>query len=357
MVTQTTLNKTPLYEQHKQLHATMVAFAGWDMPLHYGSQIEEHMAVRQNVGMFDVSHMRVVDVVGTASCELLRYVAANDVIKLRDNRALYTCLLNSQAGVIDDCIVYKLSDNHYRIIVNAATAQSDFSWLSKHAKEYSVELTLSEGLAIIAVQGPLAERVVADIYPEHNVAAMARFSAITDDNVFIARTGYTGENGYEIIVSSSQAIGLWRTLLEHHVVPCGLGARDSLRLEAGYNLYGQDMDETTSPLESQLAWTIDWKDESRHFIGKDSLIQQKQQGITHKMVGLVLQEKGVLRHGQLVGSVDSDDKGIITSGGFSPVLQRGIALARIPKKFTDDLYVERRGQHMKVDCKKPPFIA
>ena len=352
-----TLDKTALNDEHKKLNAHMVPFAGWDMPLHYGSQIQEHMVVRERVGMFDVSHMRVVDVIGADACAFLRYIAANDVVKLSDNNALYTCLLNAQGGVVDDCIIYKISDDNYRMIVNAATAETDFSWLQQHACHHSVKLHLREKLAIIAVQGPSSKRVMAEIYSTAAIPSLARFSAIGCSDHFIARTGYTGENGYEIILPESQAIDLWNTLLSHEVVPCGFGSRDSLRLEAGYNLYGQDMDESTSPLESQLAWTIDWKDASRDFIGKSALLKQKQQGTFQKMVGLVLQGKGVLRQGQSVVCQSAEGIGTITSGGFSPILQCGIALARVPKSFSTDLYVERRGQQMQVLIKKPPFIS
>src|SRR5690606_2974404 len=251
---------TPLNAAHRQLGARMVDFGGWDMPINYGSQIEEHHAVRRDAGMFDVSHMTVIDLTGARTRDYLRHLMANDVDKLKVvGKALYTCMLNEQGGVIDDLIIYLLGDGHYRLVVNAGTRDKDLAWLGKHADDYGVSVNERAELAIIAVQGPTARERVGGLLSAPTAAAasaLARFAAIDGDGLFIARTGYTGEDGYEIVMPGGQAVAWWQKLLDAGVRPCGLGARDTLRLEAGMNLYGQDMDENTTPLESGLGWTL-----------------------------------------------------------------------------------------------------
>ncbi|MEE8342771.1 MAG: glycine cleavage system aminomethyltransferase GcvT [Gammaproteobacteria bacterium] len=350
--------RTPLYKEHIQAGAKMVPFGGWDMPIHYGSQISEHHTVRRDKGMFDVSHMTVVDLEGDNTRPFLRYLLANSVDRLTDSgKALYSCMLTPEGTVIDDLIVYYLRNDFFRMVVNAATREKDLTWLRRQADAFSV--TVSErDLSMIAVQGPNARQTVLEqLEPEvHNAAKnlKAFFSAQVGD-WFIARTGYTGEDGFEIILPADAAVELWRQLLAHGVSPIGLGARDTLRLEAGMNLYGSDMDETTTPLESALSWTVAWEPEDRDFIGRESLEKQRKEGVGDKLVGLVFDGKGVLRSHQKV-VVEGFGEGEITSGSFSPTLGCSIALARVPAGVGKSCAVEIRGKLVTARVVKPPFV-
>ncbi len=350
------LKQTALHSVHQQSGALLVDFAGWDMPLHYGSQLNEHHIVRKNAGMFDVSHMTAVDLRGEKTTSFLRYLLANDVAKLKSSgKALYTCMLNEQAGVIDDLIVYKFADNDYRLVVNAGTTEKDLAWISKQAKNFGVTVSQRRDLSIIAIQGPHAIAKVQNLLSDTNVQAiknLTAFSAVKLDDWMIARTGYTGEEGYEVILPHEDAVDWWKELQKLGVTPCGLGARDTLRLEAGYNLYGQDMDETTTPLETNLAWTVALQDKSRDFIGRCALESQK---VTRNLVPIVLQERGVLRHDQKV-IVPGVGEGVITSGSFSPTLQMGIAFALLPVGFGTDCFVEIRQKQMPAKIIKLPFV-
>jgi len=351
--------RTPLYDCHRQAGAQLVDFSGWEMPLHYGSQIEEHRQVREAVGMFDVSHMGVVDISGAGAYDFLRYVLANDVAKLTESgKALYSCMLNEKGGVIDDLIVYRLGEQDFRVVLNAGTRDGDLAWLQTLAKNFDVTLTERTDLAIVAVQGPGALPLLDDMLTKHvaeKLQALKPFQFLVDKEVMIARTGYTGEEGVEIILPADDAKFLWEDLLDEDVAPCGLGARDTLRLEAGYNLYGSDMDATTSPLISNLAWTVSLKDESRDFVGRQVLEKEKANSIKQKLVGLVMEEKGVLRDHQKV-FVEGIGEGEITSGSFSPTLGHAIALARVPIDTGDTAEIERRGKRIKVKVVKPPFV-
>ena len=350
--------KTPLNAMHRAAGARMVDFGGWDMPLHYGSQLDEHHAVRRDAGMFDVSHMRVVDVEGADAREFLRAAIANNVDKLTDaGRALYSCLLRDDGGVLDDLIVYFLREDFFRIVVNAATADKDVAWLRDLAerRRAAVTLTSRTDLAMIAVQGPLARAKAWAAFPgsEAVTAALKPFNAVTFGDLFIARTGYTGEDGFEIVLPANRAEQAWTALAAAGVRPAGLGARDTLRLEAGMNLYGQDMDESVSPLESGLAWTVDLAS-PRDFVGKAAL-----QGAAplRKLVGLVLEDTGgVLRAHQPVHT--SQGTGETTSGTFSPTLSRSIALARVPAGVESGGVVEVvvRGKRLAARVVKPPFV-
>lgn len=354
--------KTILNDAHRALGAKMVDFGGWDMPLHYGSQVEEHHVVRRDAGMFDVSHMTVVDLRGARTREFLRNLVANSVDKLqKPGKALYTCMLNPQGGVIDDLIIYYLAEDFFRLVVNAATREKDLAWITQQAAAFAVEVTEQPQLAMIAVQGPTArERVIGLLSPDTAVAAkkIGKFvatEAVTHDGVplFIARTGYTGEDGFEIIVPQDQTVALWDALLAAGVKPAGLGARDTLRLEAGMNLYGQDMDDTVSPYEAALAWTVAL-DEGRDFNGRGLLEQQKTAGAPRQMIGVVMDEKGVLRHGQKVLTANGD--GEILSGTFSPTLGKAIAFARVPAGEPGDVRVDIRGREVPVRVVKFPFV-
>ena len=352
-------NHTPLYDQHVACGGKMVDFAGWNMPLNYGSQIEEHHAVRQDAGMFDVSHMTVVDLQGSDVKPFLQKLLANDVAKLKlSGKALYSCMLQEDGGVIDDLIVYYLDDQNFRMVVNAATHDKDLAWIEKQATDFDVTISERADLAMIAVQGPNARakaHAVMSVAQAKAASELKVFVATEVEGLFIARTGYTGEDGYEIMVPAEQAAAMWQQLVEQGVRPCGLGARDSLRLEAGMNLYGSDMDESTSPLESGLAWTIAWEPQGRQFIGRRALEEQRAGKDLHKFVGLVLQDKGVLRSHQAV-IWNGDPAGETTSGGFSPTLGKSIALARVAAQVSDECQVEVRGKQLACKVVKPPFV-
>ncbi len=352
-------SKTPLYDNHVEAGARIVDFGGWDMPLHYGSQKEEHHAVRRHAGMFDVSHMTIVDLGGERVSEFLRYLVANDVAKLKDyGKALYTCMLNPDGGVIDDLIIYFIADTGYRLIVNAATREKDLKWIREQAGAFDVDVLERAELAMLAVQGPEARELAAPcIDGEWRDAAMALkpFNGLQAGNVFVARTGYTGEDGWEIVMPAANAGKTWDRLLAAGVTPCGLGARDTLRLEAAMNLYGSDMDETVSPLEAGLGWTIAWEPDDRDFIGRAPLEALRNSPDRQRFVGLLLEDKGVLRNHQKV-VVEGVGDGEITSGGFSPTIGRSIALARVPAGDYDRARVEVRGKLLNVRIVKTPFV-
>lgn len=361
----TPLLRTPLFSAHQAAHARMVNFGGWEMPVNYGSQIDEHQAVRRQAGMFDVSHMCAIDLSG--DCEtFLRLALANSVDKLKNpGQALYSCMLNPQGGVIDDLIVYFLGPNNFRLVVNAGTAAKDLAWLEQLSQSHkmNVQMIPRRDLAIIAVQGPQARALVwqalpachalsADIKPFHAVACQASI-AHAGFEIFIARTGYTGEDGFELMLPAERAADLWQALINVGVTPAGLGARDTLRLEAGMNLYGQDMDEEISPFDAGLAWTVVMND-TRDFVGKVALQKQGQQA---QFFGLLLEEnQGILRSHQIVQT--SYGPGVITSGTFSPTLQRAIALARLPlpTKIGDQVTVEIRNKLVPARVVKFPFV-
>ncbi|WP_300449753.1 glycine cleavage system aminomethyltransferase GcvT [Accumulibacter sp.] len=355
------MQKTVLNESHRRSGARMVDFGGWEMPLHYGSQIEEHHAVRRDAGMFDVSHMCAVDLEGPEARPFLRRLLANNVDKLKaPGKALYSTMLNDSGGVIDDLIVYHLDETHFRLVVNAGTAPKDLAWMAARLDEWRLAASLtprrtgSGALAMIAVQGPQARQRVWQVLPEQRLAceALPPFVACATGDYFVARTGYTGEDGYEITLPAERAAALWEALANAGVRPCGLGARDTLRLEAGMNLYGQDMDETVSPLDAGLTWTVDLLS-PRDFVGKASLLARGQQ---QQFVGLLLLERGVLRAHQPVTTVQGP--GEITSGTFSPTLQQSIALARLPlaTALGDTVQVGVRGKSLDARVVKPCFV-
>ena len=352
-----TLQTTPLNAAHRAMGAKMVDFGGWDMPLHYGSQLEEHNQVRTDAGMFDVSHMRVVDFRGEGVRDFLRYLLANNVDKLQSTgKALYSCMLNPEGGVIDDLIVYFINDTMFRMVVNAGTAEKDIAWMTEQAAIHAPKLQIKPrlDLAMIAVQGPKATEKLWNAMPGlRNLAENLKpFSAVELGTMFVARTGYTGEDGFEIMLPTQAAPFFWESLSKAGVKPIGLGARDTLRLEAGMNLYGHDMDETINPLEAGLAWTVDLKSE-RDFIGKAALLANPP---ARKLAGLILQDRGVMRDHQIIKSGHGD--GEITSGSFSPTLNLSIALARIPAavQVGDTVQVVVRDKLLNAKVVKYPFV-
>lgn len=351
--------QTPLHPRHVSLGARMVDFGGWDMPVNYGSQIEEHHAVRRGAGMFDVSHMCVVDLKGARTRPFLRHLLANDVARLAaPGKALYSCLLLESGGIIDDLIVYFLAESWFRMVVNAGTRDKDLAWIRRHAGEFGVEVTERRDLAMIAVQGPQARERAATVLPASartGALALDAFVGAEFGDLFVARTGYTGEDGWEIVVPAVRAVELWNALIEAGVACCGLGARDTLRLEAGMNLYGSDMDESTHPLESGLGWTMAWQPADRSFIGRSALEAIKAKGSPRKFVGLLLEGRGVLRGHQKV-TVPGVGEGELTSGTFSPTLERSIGLARVPAATGERVQVDIRGKLLDARVVKPPFV-
>src|SRR5580693_6201068 len=345
--------KTVLYDTHGRSGAKIVDFGGWEMPLHYGSQIEEHHTVRRDAGMFDVSHMGVVDLRGDRVREFLQRLLANDVGRLKTpGKALYSCMLLPSGGVIDDLIVYFLSDTWFRLVVNAGTRDKDLAWIRRHAAAFAVTVAEQRDLAMIAIQGPRArEKTLPLLAPAQRPAAqeLAPFYGASLDSWFVARTGYTGEDGFEVMLPAGDAAKTWDALRAQGVLPAGLGARDTLRLEAGMNLYGNDMDEDHHPLESGLAWTVAFEPRERDFIGRQALERLRDGGL--ELVGLVLEERGVLRSHQKVLP-----SGEVTSGTFSPTLNRSIALARVPRTGAVRVQVEIRGKLHAASIVKPPFV-
>ncbi|MBT4494064.1 MAG: glycine cleavage system aminomethyltransferase GcvT [Gammaproteobacteria bacterium] len=347
--------RTPLFHRHEGLGAKIVDFGGWDMPIHYGSQIEEHHAVRGNAGVFDVSHMTVVEFHGDRVTEYLERLLANDIKRVKlPGQAMYSAMLNASGGVIDDLIVYA-TGNPCLAVVNCATRDKDLAWLNEVASAFAIQIVEREDLAILAVQGPNAidhVKSVATSCQSKDIESLKLFQGCWSDNWFIARTGYTGEKGLEILLPENDVVAFWDALLEAGVSPIGLGARDTLRLEAGMNLYGSDMDESVTPLESNMASTVFL--EGRDFIGADALRELEARGSYAELVGLVMRGKGVLRAHYPVFS-QGEAVGEITSGAYSPTLQMGIALARV-SQVSSDMAVEIRGRMQAVDCVTPPFV-
>ena len=355
--------RTPLYDLHVALGAKMVDFGGWDMPLHYGSQVEEHHQVRRECGVFDVSHMCVVDVSGEQAQAYLQRLLANDVARLQTpGKALYSAMLNEQGGVIDDLIVYLTGSSSpapgYRLVLNAGTRDKDLAWMHAQTAEFAVEVRERRDLAVLAIQGPKARARVAELVTQARAALIHElkpFQGLPEGDWFIARTGYTGEDGLEIVLPAAEVVSFFNDLVGAGISPIGLGARDTLRLEAGMNLYGQDMDEQVSPLAANMAWTIAWEPAERDFIGRPVLEAQRAAGCPSKLVGLVLEERGVLRAHQVV-RVDGIGDGEITSGSFSPTLNKSIALARVPAVTGDRAEVEIRGKWYPVRVVRPGFV-
>ncbi len=353
-----TLKKTVLHSLHREMGAKMIAFGDWDMPVNYGSQIEEHKKVRSHVGMFDVCHMTVIDLKGLKIRSFLSYLLANNVEKLKEvGQALYTCMLRPEGGIIDDLIVYFMEDNFFRLVVNAGTTDKDIKWLKEIAPKFDVEVIPRFDLGMIAVQGPSSRSLASSLFPKdlaERANQLTPFRSVVTEDWFVARTGYTGEDGFEIVLPQEKIVDLWRALAAAGVQPCGLGARDTLRLEAGMHLYGTDMDESTSPLESGLEWTVA-SDGERNFVGKSALEAQKESGKIRNFIAIILEDRGILRSHQKIFS-GGVEIGETTSGGFSPTLQRSIGLARVSCLYEEPLFVEIRNKKFPVRKVKAPFV-
>lgn len=338
------LKKTHLYAYHAE-HGNIVDFGGYAMPVWYEGIIPEHSAVRDAVGMFDTSHMGRVMAEGPDTERLLNWVITNDISKLGANEGRYTVMCNPDGGIIDDLIVYKLKPEKFFVVWNAATKEKDFAWLTKKSEGFDVELTdLSDDMAMIAVQGPKAEEAVDEV-TEEDVAEVKRFGiaevTLAGHPGYATRTGYTGEDGFEVYVkdcpveSPGKALEVWEALLEAGAKPCGLGARDSLRLEAGLNLSGQDIDESTNPLEAKLRWVVKFKKEGG-FIGREALLKAREDGVKRTQVGIAMVGKGIPRHGyEILDGEGEEVLGEVTSGGLAPSLGYGIALGYVPKEHSE----------------------
>jgi len=361
-----TSRRTPLYQSHIISGAKLVEFSGWQLPIHYGSLMTEHQAVRQDVGMFDVSHMTIVDIDGADTFIWLQKLLSNDVGKLLNNGdALYSCMLDHQGGIIDDLIVYLIEPSRYRLIVNAATRQKDLDWMTKQSDGFDISIDEKSELAMIAVQGPNSRaalekavsgcEIVDAPVAMDNIDALSRYQACEVGGFFVATTGYTGEAGYEIAASADRITALWDSFIEVGVQPCGLGARDTLRLEAGMSLYGHDMDESVTPYSSALGWSVSWLPEDRAFNGRDKLVDEYENGAKQKLCGFVLEGKGVLREGQLLWR-DEDNIGVITSGTFSPTLKKSIAFGRIDSDHNGDCEVQIRQHRLPVRMTSRVFV-
>ena len=347
--------KTPLAPLHAEAGARFIEFAGWEMPVHYGSQLEEHHAVRNHAGCFDVSHMAVVDIEGRDQERLLRRLLVCDVSNLDVGCAAYTLMLNERGGIVDDLIVYRRK-NSYRLVVNAGTTKKDLDWIALCEDELNVTSCAHHcsELCIIAIQGPQAVERVSALLELSELTELEPFQFIEHAHYFIARTGYTGEDGVEVICPPDVAVDLWSRLVSIGVQPVGLGARDSLRLEAGLNLYGHDMNDDTNPFECRVAWTIDWGDVDRNFIGRVAIEPMRNERVLKKLVGLKLIERGIPREGFAVATSAGD--GVVTSGTFSPSLKQGIALARVPKQAKGICHVEVRQRQIAAKIVRLPFV-
>lgn len=344
-------NRTPLYDAHVAAGARMVPFGGWEMPLHYGSQIVEHVAVRSRVGVFDVSHMTIIDVEGPNALPFLSRLVANDVGRLQNNGdAIYGALLNDGAGIIDDLIVYRTADG-YRAVVNASTRDKVLAWFAQ--QDRGAAIRERKDLGMLAVQGPDAIGLIAKLLQQPGLAKVKAFGALIDGPLMIGRTGYTGEDGVELMLPADEAVALFNRLRAEGVQPAGLAARDTLRLEAGLNLYGQDMTEANHPWESNIGWSVALDPASREFIGRPRLTELKQT-YTHKLTGMIYPGKGVVRHDFKVRT--NAGEGVVTSGVFSPTLEMSIALVRVPRAATGDCEVDIRGKWMPAQLVRPPFV-
>lgn len=352
--------KTPLYDAHESAGGRMVDFAGWRMPLAYGSELAEHRAVREDAGMFDVSHMGIVDFEGARAREFLQYLYANDIGRINSpGRAQYGVMLNPEGGIKDDLITYYRGPERYRTVVNAGTRGGDIAWMREVAETFDVTVTERSDLAMIAVQGPKARERAAAVLPEAlkgSALELKPFTISERGDWLVARTGYTGEDGWEVMLPADRARAFWDALAEAGVQPAGLAARDSLRLEAGLNLYGQDMDETTTPWESRLGWTVALDPAERAFIGREAVGKAREASGKKRLVGLVLTGRGVIRHGQTVKTAAGE--GVVTSGGFSPILERSIAFARLPGAAAgeSEAAIVMRKRELPAKIVKPPFV-
>ena len=358
------MKRTPLYQVHESLNAKFTEFGGWEMPLQYSSIVKEHLSVRANVGLFDLSHMGEFDVSGPGANELVQKLSTNDVGRLTDGRVLYTLFCNETGGVVDDLLIYRHTDNHYMLVVNAANIDKDLTWVETHNNTGTDIKNVSEDTALIALQGPKSIDILNPFVPERDVSEISFFRFVVDEvagiPTTISRTGYTGEIGFELYVDASDAENLWNVLYPAVIAaegqPVGLGARDTLRLEAGLRLYGIDMNDDTNPFEVGLGKFV--KSKGRQFIGKDALLAAKKKGIAKQMVGFQMLDRAVARGGYAVYQ-QGEHIGSVTSGAPSPSLKCNIGFASISSHGTlenEEIDVEIRGRLHSAKIVTLPFI-
>lgn len=357
------LKRTPLYEAHVSIGARMVEFAGWEMPVQYAGHVQEHTAVRQAAGLFDVSHMGEIEIRGADALALVQRVSTNDASKLQDNQVQYSTMTNEAGGVLDDLLVYRLNADYFLLVVNAGGIDSDFEWIKEHGRELSVEVhNTSSAFALLALQGPRAERILQEL-TDHMLDRIPYYWAqrVLVDGVDcrVSRTGYTGEDGFEILCDAADARHLWNRLLvtgsDRGLIPCGLAARNTLRLEAAYRLYGHDMDQTTTPLEAGLGWVV--KLAKGDFIGRDALLKQKEEGLKRKLAGFEVLDRAPARDGYPV-VIGEKQVGLVTSGSPAPSLKKNIGLAYLPIEHAAlgaEFFVVIRGRDVPARVVDTPF--
>ncbi|SIS78067.1 aminomethyltransferase [Kaistella chaponensis] len=359
------MNKTALYDKHVSLGAKIVPFAGFDMPVQYSGVTEEHFAVREKVGIFDVSHMGQFFVEGPSAKDLLQFVGTNNVDSLENGKAQYTCLPNGNGGIVDDLIVYKMADEKYFVVVNASNIEKDWNHISKHNEKFGAKLTnASDEMSLIAIQGPKATETLQKL-TETNLSEIPYYHFTEGkiagfDDVIISNTGYTGSGGFEIYFKNENAVKIWEAITEageeFGLIPCGLASRDTLRLEKGFCLYGNDIDDSTSPLEAGLGWITKFE---KDFVDKELLAKQKEEGITRKLVGFEMQEKAIPRHDYLVVDAEGNEIGKVTSGTMSPMKKIGIGLAYVAKphfKIDSEIFIQIRNKNIPAKVVKLPFV-
>lgn len=359
------MNKTALYDQHVSLGAKMVPFAGFDMPVQYSGVTQEHFAVREKVGVFDVSHMGQFFIEGPSAKDLLQFVGSNNVDALENGKAQYTCLPNENGGIVDDLIVYKMADEKYFVVVNASNIEKDWNHISKYNEKFGAKMTnASDEMSLLAIQGPKATETLqkltdADLsaIPYYHFS-VGKIAGVED--VIISNTGYTGSGGFEIYFKNEDAAKLWSEILqageEFGILPCGLASRDTLRLEKGFCLYGNDIDDTTSPLEAGLGWITKF---DKDFVDKERLAAQKEAGITRKLVGFEMLERAIPRHDYLVVDAEGNEIGKVTSGTMSPMRNVGIGLAYVAKshfKVDSEIFIQIRNKNIPAKVVKTPFV-
>lgn len=359
------MSKTALYDKHVSLGAKMVPFAGFDMPVQYTGVTEEHFAVREKVGIFDVSHMGQFFVEGSFAKDLLQFVTTNNVDSLENGKAQYTCLPNGNGGIVDDLIVYKMNDEKYFLVVNASNIGKDWNHISKHNEKFGAKLTnASDEMSLIAVQGPKATETLQKL-TETNLSEIPYYHFTEGkiagvENVIISNTGYTGSGGFEIYFQNENAVKIWEALTEagseFGLIPCGLASRDTLRLEKGFCLYGNDIDDTTSPLEAGLGWITKFE---KDFVDKERFAKEKEDGITRKLVGFEMQEKAIPRHDYVVMDAEGNEIGKVTSGTMSPMKKIGIGLAYVSRshmKIDSEIFIQIRNKNIPAKVVKLPFV-
>ena len=358
------LKRVPLNDLHIKLGGKMVPFAGYNMPVRYSSDIEEHMTVRKSVGVFDVSHMGEFLVQGPDALDLIQRVTSNDASKLSNGQAQYSCLPNENGGIVDDLLVYKIKDNDYMLVVNASNIEKDWNWIVKFNTKGAVLKNISDDICLFAVQGPKAMGVLQKLTSidlsaiKYYHFAIGEFAGVKE--VIMSNTGYTGAGGFEIYIPNANAERVWNAIFdagkEFNIKPIGLGARDTLRLEMGFCLYGNDIDDTTSPLEGGLGWITKF---SKPFTNSVAIKNQKDAGVKRKLVGFKMVDKGIPRHDYIIKASDGSDIGKVTSGTMSPVLGIGVGLGYVPAAFANpgnEIFIDVRGRALKAEVSKLPFI-